>query len=316
MNIVLGFDDSYCPFAAATIASFCSNNKGHHTFYVITDYISEINRDNLRHDVISFGSLIEFLYVDEKYLKLFPLGKNMANSYVSIATYFRLFIVDILPKDVTRVIYLDCDVIVNSSLDYMWNWKFKNHYCILAAEDEPINASSSSIRLGYDTSFSYFNAGVFMVEIDILRSYLNKEKINSYINKNTNIIKFHDQDILNAFLYKYRELLPLSYNVLEVYYKKKCKLPFAYRDINIDEVRKTPAIIHFSGPIKPWHIECKHPFSDRFLKYIKMTSYSDFVPFRKYLSRKERLKYVVKKITKSTIELLGIKCYSYDTIII
>lgn len=309
MVFVLGFDNGYSPFADATIASVCVNNAGEHLFYVITDYLSDDNRKKLERDVKCYGSSIEYIFVNENDIKDFPLGPHMANNYVSIATYFRLFMIDKLPEKVQKVIYLDCDVIVNGSLSLIWNWKFKDGHCILAANDEPKNAGLSTRRLGYDYTYSYFNAGVLMVDLVKLRKVLDKNIINSYIRQHINIIKFHDQDILNALLFDKRDVMPVEYNMLEVYYMKG-----QYLDINGNELLsklRNPIIIHYSGPIKPWHTECKHPLKDVFFQYICKTNFSAFMPSRKYNNLKLKSMYVAKQVVKFFLELFHVRFYNY-----
>lgn len=311
MNFVLGFDDAYCPYADAVITSVCKNNHGNHHFYVITDYISEDKKTKICHDVYELGASITFYEVNQSTLSLFPLGSNMANRYVSIATYFRLFMVELLPQDITRIIYLDCDLIVDSSLELMWNWQFSNGKCILAAEDEPNNAIQSAKRIGYNPLFSYFNAGVFMADLKLLRKIITYDKISLYISKNLNKIKFHDQDLLNAFLHDKRDILPIEYNMLEVYYKRNPHIPKVYNSVKIEIIKNNPVIVHYSGPIKPWHIECHHPLNYKFIYYIEQTSFSSCVKHRKYASSKDRMIFFTKNILKNILELLHIKYYSY-----
>lgn len=310
MDFVLGFDDNYSPFADTTIVSVCVNNSGEHCFYAITDYLSEENRKKLEHDVKRYGSHIEYIYINENDIKDFPIGPHMANNYISIATYFRLFMIDRLPNRVQKVIYLDCDVVVNGSLDLIWNWKFENDHCILAANDEPENARLSVRRLGYDFSYSYFNAGVLMADIVKLRQIIDRNVINNYLKQYGSIIQFHDQDILNALLYDKRDIMPIEYDMLEVYYLKN---RFS-EDQDFYTKLKNPVIIHYSGPIKPWHIECKHPFKGLFYRYIGLTEYLDYVPQRKYSSMKSRSIFLIKQMVKIIMEIIHVKSYSYISI--
>lgn len=311
MDFVLGFDDAYSPFADVLITSVCKNNYGYHNFYVITDFISDDNKTKMYHDANKLGVSLYFLYVNHDALAFFPMGPSMANRYVSIATYFRLFMVELLPLDIERIIYLDCDTIINSSLELMWNWKFSDGKCILAADDEPCNAIKSAKRLGYDLSYSYFNAGVFMTDIKKLRKILTRNKVLAYISENLDKIKFHDQDLLNAFLYDKRKLLPIKYNMLDVYYKKVPQLPKVYSHHKIENIKKNPVIVHYSGPIKPWHIECQHPLVSLYLCYAEQTSFSSCVRCRKYISIKDRMLFHLKNLIKNILEFLHLKQYSY-----
>ena len=39
----------------------------------------------------------------------------------SLSQYARLFISSVLPENLEKVLYLDCDIIIRQSLDELWN---------------------------------------------------------------------------------------------------------------------------------------------------------------------------------------------------
>lgn len=53
----------------------------------------------------------------------------------SLACYLRLFAPTLLP-DVDKVLYLDCDLIVNGNLDELWNTDLEG-YAVAAVHDAP-----------------------------------------------------------------------------------------------------------------------------------------------------------------------------------
>lgn len=312
MNILLCFDDNYSVFGATTITSFCINNQGKHHIYIITNNISEINKRKLSLLVQSFDCDLHIFYVREEDCKGFPIGKHTANNYINIAAYFRLFMLKLLPDDLDKILYFDCDIIVNSSLKDLWNKHFPSHIALMAVEDDGRNAIKGPVRLGYSPADSYFNTGMLFLDLVNLRSYISHEMILNYIFQNTDRILFHDQDVLNALLHDKKQFLPLTYNVLEANYIKGHDLGTLYRQEAT--CLKSPVVIHFSGPIKPWHIECKHPYKKIFYKYLGLTPYKDFQPIMKYPWFFERTKYILKQMVKFILETFGIRKYSYMNI--
>lgn len=145
MNIVLTFDDSYVQHASVLIASVCSNNDGLINFFIISDYISEQNVKHINELVYAYKNSVTFIMLDKHSLEKFPIGEGTANTYVSLATYYRLLIPDLIPVEINKVIYLDCDIVVMVTylicgtmmfLKFVWqHWKNNLHYVFLGVRD-------------------------------------------------------------------------------------------------------------------------------------------------------------------------------------
>lgn len=309
MDILLCLDNAYSPYATAVINSVCINNTGAHNFYIITDYISEDNKNKIRKFSNDKGSNVYFLNIDKDDTKGFPIGRKTANTYISIATYFRLFLLRLLPQEVQKIIYLDCDLVVDGDISSLWNTPIHEDKLILAVEDDNRSALKGPKRLGYDSKFSYFNAGVMLVNVSGIRKICKHEDIINYIKNNTDKILYHDQDVLNAMFHKYVQFLPLRYNVLDANYVKGHKLNNRYKKEK--DAIFHPLIIHFSGPIKPWHTECRHPLKNKYIEYINNTPYGHNKIQRKYCSLSSRIKFSFKEVIKCIFERLHIKMYSY-----
>ena len=310
MNILLTFDNGYSQHAGVVITSFLKNNAGSHTLYVISDYISNDNQQLLRKTISSYNCQIEFFFINTDIVKEFPIGKGTANTYVTIAIYFRLFITKVLPDSIDRILYLDCDTIVNEPVDVIWNHKFANGHCILALEETQALAISGCNRLHYPQNYSYFNSGVLLIDLNELRKTYNLKDAIHFIMHND--IKFHDQDVLNGMLYDKKEFMPLRYNVLDSFLKKNAKLPKRYQDQT--EALFTPFIIHFSGPVKPWHIESKNPYTSKYYLYLQETPWKGYQPVSKYHTIKERSVYLLKQSIKWLLETMHLRYYSFTTI--
>lgn len=296
MNIVLTFDNDYTSHAAVVITSLCLNNIGNHHFHVITDYISNENKDALVALVNSFKCTLTIYPVNINLLKDFPIGKKTTNTYVTLATYYRLFIIDILPKEINRVLYLDCDIVVNGSLEKLWNWKFSSEKtCISAVEEQHKLSINRAKALGYPEKYSYFNAGVLLIDLEKVRKIYSSKISIAFIKKNINIIRFHDQDVLNALFYNRKDFIPLEFNLLDIFLLRKSTIPSRYKD-NYTHTLNSPIIIHYSGPLKPWHKECKHPLKDLYYKYLNYTIWRDYQPSYKYKSAIKRYLYYIKSV--------------------
>ena len=101
----------------------------------------------------------------------------------------------------------------------------------------------------------------------------------------------------------------LVYNLQDVYLIRNRDLPPSI--CNQHHLLNNPLIIHYSGPIKPWHIECKNPYKSEYLKYLKKTPWRDSILNRKYINFKDRIIFIAKSMVKAVLEFLGVKYFSY-----
>lgn len=286
MNIVVCFDDQYCPYAATTIVSICRNNKTAH-IYAVVDLISKDNKEKIINLCNNYNIPIDFVQVNKDRMRICPIGKGTFNPNLSLAAYNRLYIPDLLPLDVEKVIYLDCDIIVDGDLTELWNMKTAEDTCIAALEDQLKVTQPSIRRLGLKSNF-YFNSGVLLMKLNNLRKMEFTTKAESFIKNNHDIIKFHDQDVLNAILCGHCESISMKYNLLEEFLIKGAKLPERYE--NSKEDLYNPIIIHYAGGFKPWHKECQNPYKYKFYQYLSFTPWKDIKQVRKLDTTKKRIK--------------------------
>lgn len=308
MNILLTFDDGYCKHAAATIASLTYNNPGAHHFFIVADKLSDEHLAALRQ--CAPKCQIDFIRIDISKFKQLPIGKGTANQYISIAAYFRLLALDLLPKDLDRILYLDCDIIVNGNLEVFYLSEFKSSVCLLALEENPLLAKSCCERLGYDNAYSYFNSGVLLLNLpEIYRAY-NYQKALDFADCHQ--LLYHDQDILNGLFHDRKDFFELKYNVLDSFLIKGFNLPERYLTQKKDLYH--PVIIHFSGPLKPWYTECRHPFRSLYYKYLRMTPWKDAKPTPKYTTLKEKMIFQTKRLVKNVLDTLHLRPYRFISI--
>ena len=145
MNLLLTFDNNYSQHAGVVMASFLANHTGIHSFYVISDSISEDNQKLLHSIVSSYHCQLSFYFVNVDIVKQFPIGQGTANTYVSIATYFRLFITEVLPESIDRILYLDCDIVIDKSIEEIaeaCGFSSGNYLTLIFKQKEGISPSS------------------------------------------------------------------------------------------------------------------------------------------------------------------------------
>ena len=234
VNIVLATDANYLRYAEITLKSLLAHNQNLSVFIMCTGDISQEWGDRLTSYFEKRNSTLKFVYFDVNHLSSFS-----SSSYISTATYLRFYIPLLFQYSESHYwIYLDCDIVINGDVTSpFYQYNFAN-YALGAVSDPYVNSLSHSY-----INQDYFNAGVL---------YLNKNKVQSgnytsftcdlfgLANELKDNVLFGDQDLLNFYFKDDWLSLSQEYNFqlanMKLYNKRE---------------KVNPAIIHFTGPVKP-----------------------------------------------------------------
>lgn len=282
MNIVLATDNNFVQHCDVAMTSIMEHNKNIN-FYIITDGLSEKNKKNLSDQVNKYNCTLDFLYVDKSIIDKLPMPKSNNLKHISPATYYRLFVTELLPQNIEKLIYLDCDMIIRGDLNDLWNTNL-NGYAMAAVYQNNNWAINNHTfdRLNISSKRGYFNAGMLVINLKYWRDNNVQEKLLKYLHENYDKIVYHDQDVLNVILNKHTLSISPIWNMLTDFYKSLNK------DINcgcvlissdkLETYKNNSKIIHFVSRPKPWEYACNHPLYKEYYKYLKKTIYKDYNP--------------------------------------
>jgi lipopolysaccharide biosynthesis glycosyltransferase len=174
------------------------------------------------------------------------------NYHVTEATYYRLFLHQYLPKNISKLLYLDPDVITISEVTKVVQKQFnelKNSKYSIGGVNYALSSNSANQKM-FDRlsikSKKYFNAGVLFIDYKKWQSFEIGRNLISHSKEivSSNVeLKQHDQDVLNSYFDgKFLELDYIyNYPILERFYKQdKIK------------IEKNVFFIHYVGKEKPW----------------------------------------------------------------
>lgn len=275
MNIVLATDNNYVQHCAITISSILRNNSDV-TIYVLTEDLSNKNKKILCDEADAYDGKIEFVMVNKDIIDSLPMPSHAYLAHISRATYYRLLLPNIIPLNVNKVIYLDCDLIVNHSLEELWNIEI-GKYAIAACKQ--IGGGRDGNRLGIPIEYGYFNAGVLLINVQYWREHEISKALIAFLFKHSDIVVFHDQDALNVVLYDQCYYLHQRWNMNYATYSNQF-LSMQKDDLGYDyakeirealEYQEQPSILHYSARIKPWNWKCTHPLVGLYYEYAKYT---------------------------------------------
>ena len=283
MDIVVCTDHRYVMPTGVMMYSVCVNNLDMDVvFHIIAD---DSLTDEDRHDLEDI--LRPF---DGKTAIFYAINKDMFNCHfpeglynLSMVTYYRLFIPEILSTAIDKVLYLDGDVIVRHSLRSLWNTDIGND--AVRVVYDAFEDSSVFNRLGYASELGYFNAGVMLINLKYWRDHTVTKDFMSYMRDHSKDIKWHDQDVLNFVFSEKKSFMPLKYNLQHGFLWKQPNFDLRQYKKEFDEACKDPVIVHFTGE-KPWNVYQRkpHPFRSTFYKYQNQTKWKDV----KYDNRNQR----------------------------
>lgn len=278
INIVACTDKKFIMPTGVMMTSVCENNMDTDVvFHIIVD--EDVNTDDCRDlkDAVTIyrGKSVLFYHANDKMQKKsFPKGMNRND--ITRTTYYRLFLAEILPQELDKVLYLDGDVIVRHSLLPLWNTNIEEK-AVAAAYDCSSGRIEYYNRLKYPFELGYFNAGVLLINLKYWREHQVLNDFISYMENHADSIRCHDQDVLNVVFRCRKVTVPLKYNLQHLFLLKKCDdYDYWKLEQEVLEARGDPCIVHFTSRWKPWRIYRRgwvHPFSSTWDKYQNMTKW-------------------------------------------
>jgi lipopolysaccharide biosynthesis glycosyltransferase len=195
---------------------------------------------------------------------------------LSRSCYLRLLIDTALPADIEKVIYLDCDMIVESDLSQLWRQKFAGAI-ILAVRDFGYPTIKKGLPdtqrlLNLDGDAPYFNSGLMVIDLKRWRKERIADRALEYTRKFADTVHLGDQDGLNAVLCEQWKPIDLAWNVQVGSLNYLLTVP-PWEDseellVRGDELLAHPRILHFVSGHKPWHGGRYKPVRGHFIRYL------------------------------------------------
>ncbi len=281
--VCLSADNDYAPYLLVTIASIKDNRHPGDLYelYVLDGGLSDIRRKHIL-SLADEAFCIRFIdinaYLDDIDTTVFQL-----RAHFSEATYYRFFIPEIF-RHFDRLLYLDCDLIVHHNLAELYGTNMRN-YALAAVPDISIHAalrepSAGEIhsylteKLGLKNPYSYFQAGVLLLDIKKLRGM---DFTNKCLKRLQEIGKplYVDQCVMNSVLNGEYYSLEMKWNVswqVPYYVKFPEKRLSAEEYAEYFGARRNPCIVHYSGAIKPWK-NTELELADLWWKYARKTGF-------------------------------------------
>lgn len=272
INIVFASDEHFIRYTAVTLASILYNFTGDNNLniFILTD---KPLSDNLFDKVRRLDSIKSFnlynIVVDAD-----SFSNIRTTPGISLATYFRLVMHDALPTEMARCIYLDSDIIVRKSLSEVYDVDMEE--CMFAGVEDSISRVYNR-KFGARDDAPHINAGVAIVNLQLVRSRSFTKIINDYLDIYRYLITLGDQQIINGAFSEFIRYIPITWNVHGSMFsadwrKKHAGISNSFSLNEIDSAVADPAVIHYTYARKPW-VSMEHPWSSEWWDYAVKTSF-------------------------------------------
>jgi lipopolysaccharide biosynthesis glycosyltransferase len=195
------------------------------------------------------------------------------SGHISLAAYARVFLANIVPTNWSRVIYLDCDLIVRRNFSAIWDTNLVG--MAGAGVQEP--GTLRHAELGIPLDKPYINSGVLLVNLDYWREHDVQGLLLAYIWRHPEKLRFWDQDAINACLHEQLIQLPDCWNVTHTFYLGPYRSLRGIKSEQLRNLQRDPAVVHFTGPTKPWMYIMTHPFQETYWDFLARTTFCDAV---------------------------------------
>ena len=281
MNIVCATDDNYVPLCGIMLTSLLENNRGSHVdIYILTKGLNLRSR-KLFSKLLQKNNYDAEIHICEVNDEIFKHCPVRTGDHISLVAYYRFLIPYILPYHVDKALYLDCDIMVDASLDELYATDISHIALAACAEHDGktglLQISESCIsRLEYPKEWGYFNSGVLLINLSYWRQHNISDALFAYVEKNQDKCLYHDQDALNAVLGVQKRFLPYKYNFMTHFFTAG----YAQYDKTVF-LQERPAIIHYCSRSKPWDWYLpEYPFKKQW------EHYRDISPWKRWRGNK------------------------------
>lgn len=207
MSICFICDEAYAMYTAVAITSLIENRapSAQYRVYIVANGLSSetigvfkgMSCNGCAIEVVETADPDQYLYLEKEG---YP---------VSTAALFKFDLPKIFP-DVSKLLYLDGDMLIQHDLTELFDTDISDVYAAVVKDYRALTLKGNlQERLQTDLQ-SYFNSGMMLLNLDLLRRDNMPEKLLDY--RINGINYYMDQDALNIVFYKSVKYVSFNYN--------------------------------------------------------------------------------------------------------
>lgn len=177
-----------------------------------------------------------------------------------------LLLPKVLSRDIDRVLFIDADVLVLDDISPLWHADLRGRAIGAVADAAiPLCRSPRGVRRwrerGIPPDASYFNAGVMLMDLHAWRERQIADRAIGYLREVGGTADFFHQEALNGVAWNDWSPLDLRWNM----HASQDRSPGRRDAVNVS----APAIVHFSGRMKPWRFRTGSRFDAEYQRALE-----------------------------------------------
>lgn len=271
VEVALAFCDKsgvYARHAAAVMASIFANTESNVCVHLLhDDTLTSENRAKLRGTADAFNQEIGFINVEGRTSEC-VLGNKQHAFPGAKGMYYRFLIPSAFDFD--KIIYLDCDIIVNLDIAELWHADLGGRAIGVVPECGEDSYSPGlkrwvRWRLVYRAmgmnfkDYRYFNSGVIVIDLKKIRkNYDFLKEVRDFYSKFRHMTQLADQDCFNSIFLRDCQYIDSRFNRTVA------------DSVEIDDIR---SIWHLISADKPWCAYAHPGIDELYWKYLSMTPF-------------------------------------------
>lgn len=242
INIALGVDNKYFPYAGILMTSILLNSLGNKIVFHVAmnekisaenekkkDFFNNLYK-NAQIKIYDLTAAVDALpelslYTDKRFNK---------------AVLLRILLPEFLANDIEKLIYLDADILCIGDIKKLWEMQIPEKYIIAASQYKKKHGPEQIKRLGLKTD-KYFNSGVLVINMALWKRKNITKLITACYSEFYEFFLLPDQDAINVVLQNNIYDLPYKFNRM-----------LAPNDPTLDFREKDDILLHFVNEAKPW----------------------------------------------------------------
>lgn len=309
MNIIYTCDNNYIWLQGISMISLYENNKmmDELNVFLLGENISEENKGILRDISEKYNRHITIIDVPH-----LDIPDSLVSDRWPLSAFTRLYAHALLPADIKKVLYLDCDTIINGDISELDHVDFQDNI-VMGVKD--CIGKEYRVNIGLRADEVYINAGVLLLNLEKMRKLNMKKRIDHFMRRYEKRINYADQDILNGIFKGRKGAIAPKYNVMTIdfmYSHKEIvtlRKPVNFYDENeLKTAIVDPRIIHYTTnmrTIRPWYSNTNHPYAFRFMEYKMLSPWKEKeLSNMKFKTETYKVIYVINLFPKKVSQFL------------
>lgn len=263
MNILYAADDNFARQLGVSIYSLLSQHVDKKVNVYVLD--SKINKKN--------KMIIDRLFKKDNHRIFwitsdFGLNNNISADRGSYAQFSRLFFEQVLPENIEKILYLDCDTLIVDDLSSLYQEDLTEKVALIAKD--PFSVGYRKV-LKIPKEADMYNSGVILFNRRKYEEGNYSQRCREIINCYGKKLIQGDQGILDVVLQNKVKIMHPRYNLISSYYeftyselKKYRHMTNFYLPDEIQNGLKKPVVIHFTSDFldnRPWLVNSLHPYA-------------------------------------------------------